>query len=165
MFVPRTIAGAIDKVARKAIGKDWGLYAGLLDHWRDIVGEEYAKVATPVKICFPQGKTAGDAWAGGNRTDGVLHIRLPQGLAMEFSFLTDQIRQRITSCFGYSAIERIVFETFYDTTQTMVIDDAHLDSSSLPAVLPADLNDVEDDELRHALEGYGKAVLQGKKPS
>src|ERR1700733_1341367 len=108
MFMPRTVAIAVDQIARQTLGKDWNIYAALLSHWGEIVGHEYARVTTPVKITFPLHRAS-----SGRRENGTLCIRLPQGLAMEFSFKTTQIKQRITDYFGYEAIEKILFETQY----------------------------------------------------
>ncbi len=49
-------------------------------HWPEIVGEDYARVTTPVKISFPHGKPAAEKWANGQREDGILLVRLPQGI-------------------------------------------------------------------------------------
>jgi hypothetical protein len=112
MFTPRPLSSALSQVAREAIGKDWTLYATLLDHWREIVGEEYAKTASPVKISFPKGKKDGEKWAARGRTGGLLTIKLPQGLAMEFSFLSETLKTRINGFFGYPMIEKIAFEPY-----------------------------------------------------
>ena len=165
MRLPRSIATSVDKVAKQTIGKDWNLYAVLLNHWREIVGEEYAQVTTPVKIVFPQGKATSEKWAQGHRSDGVLHIRLPQGMAMEFTYLTDQIRQRIGSYFGYEVIARIVLDPFYGAPAP-----AKEVKPPLPAPTPEQTawltdgtKDIEDNELRDALKELGHAVCQDEK--
>lgn len=102
--MPRIIANAINNVARQTIGKDWLLYAALLDHWAEIVGKEYAELTTPVKITFPHQPNEP------KRQAGTLVIKLPKGLTMEFSFKSELIRQRINSYFGYEAIARLVLD-------------------------------------------------------
>ncbi len=150
MNAPRLLSDAVDKVARQSAGKDWGLYANLLQHWTEIVGPEYAKETTPVKISFPY--QPGEA----HRKNGVLTIRLPKGLAMEFSFKSEIIRSRLNAYFGYDAFARIV------------LDSAIIRPPSPQRETPVDpaiLNDIkgqasaiENDELRKALEGFGAAV-------
>ena len=151
MFIPRPLASAVEKVARQSAGKDWGLYANLLDHWAEIVGTDYARVTTPVKISFPyQPQEA-------QRKNGVLTVRLPKGLAMEFSFKADIVRRRVNAYVGYDAFARIA-----------------LDAASLPPPLaragnapdPRVLNAIkeqasciENNELRDALEKFGEAML------
>jgi hypothetical protein len=155
MFKPRTISVAVDKIARQAVGKDWSLYAALLDHWSEIVGTEYARLVLPVKITFPPRQTEA------RRKDGVLLIRLPKGLAMEFGFRTEQIKQRIANFFGYEAIAKIAYEPIYH----------------IPAVKPkpvevdpqevTDLCEsaktIDDEDLRNALEGFGASLLKSGK--
>lgn len=153
MFVPRTISFAVDGVARQVIGKDWSLYAALLSHWGEIVGEEYARVSTPVKISFPKGKQ------GGN---GVLHIRLPQGLVMEFTFMTDKILQRISTYFGGEAISRIMFEPYYGDSVTpskMAYKGLNSADSAKLSAWRAAAGSIPDDETRSALEALGRAIL------
>ncbi|MFY9287773.1 MAG: DciA family protein [Alphaproteobacteria bacterium] len=152
MFIPRSISSAIEKIARQTIGKDWSLYAALLDHWQEIVGPDYSRVTTPVKVTFPHQPHEAQ------RKSGTLYIRLPKGLAMEFTFKTEQIRQRVNSYFGYEAISKIMLEGIYAQPPKM---------TSIPTPNPKALADIseaaktiEDEELRHALETFGQAVLQ-----
>ena len=163
MLLPRTLATAVDKVARQTLGKDWNLYATLLNHWAEIVGTEYAAKTTPVKISFPRGKPDEAKWAQGRRCDGALHIKLPQGLVMEFTYQTDQIKQRISSYFGYEAIARIVLEPHYSTEQAV-----HTPPSPEPSVevithIKLDTEVIENDELRAALQGLGEHILASDK--
>jgi hypothetical protein len=151
MYKPRSLGDAVDKIARQTAGKDWGLYANLLDHWVEIVGTDYAHVTTPVKITFPYQPNVA------RRLNGVLTVRLPKGLAMEFSFKSDLIRQRINSYFGYEAFARII------------LDQASLPTPVKPRTLKADPLEVEkikekaslieNNELREALEKFGEAML------
>lgn len=148
------------------MGKDWSLYATLLNHWGEIVGQEYAKVTTPVKIVFPHGKKEGDQWANGNRTGGILTIALPHGLAMEFSFLTETILSRINAFFGYPAIGKLTFQGRYEEplTSTSLAVPKTLSSSQQEALLDK-TKDVEDSELRAVLLDLGRSLegVQAKK--
>lgn len=159
MRLPSTLSNAIDQIARAALGKDWGLYAGLLQHWTEIVGQDYAKSTTPVKISFPRGKKTDEKWTGGRRGGGTLTIKLPQGLAMEFGFKTDQIRARINGFFGYDAIERIAFETYYPTDDKPYAPPPLPLSPAQEADLAQNTKDIEDEELRQALQNLGESVL------
>ena len=155
MFIPRTISSAIDKLARNVLGKDWSLYANLLEHWPEIVGPEYARVTTPVKITFPPRQI------GAQRSGGTLAIRLPKGLTMEFTFKIGQIRERITGYFGYEAISKIVFESTY-TLPPESARKAEPDPGELAAIHKA-AEDIEDGDLQNAVRSFGESVLKAKK--
>lgn len=156
MSLPRSLSIAIDQIARRAVGKDWNLYAALLDHWAEIVGPEYARLTTPVKITFPLRQT------GAHRAGGTLTVRLPKGLAMEFTFRTGQICERITAYFGYPAVEKIAFETFYGLPVENPVRTLELDPAARAEIIE-EAKDIEDDSLRDALEAFGEAVMTDAK--
>ena len=151
MYKPRTLADAVDKVARQSAGKDWGLYAGLLGNWAEIVGSEYARVSTPVKIAFPYQPNEKQ------RKNGVLTVRLPKGLAMEFSFKADLIRHRVNAYIGYEALARIALDP-----ASIPLPPAKNTKKPDPAAVKAihkQAAHIENSELREALERFGEAML------
>ncbi|HBM91276.1 MAG TPA: hypothetical protein DD400_05330 [Rhodospirillaceae bacterium] len=153
---PRTLAPVIDKVARAALGKDWNLYASLLEHWREIVGKDYAKSTTPVKIIFPKGKKEGEKWAH-HKTNGSLTIRLPQGLAMEFDFISEQIKKRINDFFGYEAIHKIILETYYADKKSEDLPPPTL-SPAQKEGLEKEVKNIENSALREVLQQLGQSI-------
>jgi hypothetical protein len=160
MLLPQPVSSSVDKIARAALGRDWSLYAVLFNHWAEIVGEDYASMTAPVKISFPKGKKTDEKWAQGHRTDGVLTIKLPRGLMMEFTYKLDQIRQRLTGFFGYSAIERIVLEASYETRAPKKETKTVSEGDRL--ALAEKLKEIDNPELRAALESLGLAMLAEK---
>lgn len=161
MRLPRPISASVDTVARTAVGKDWSLYATLIEHWGEIVGQEYAQTTSPTKITFPKGKAPAHAWASKDQTGGTLTIKLPQGLTMEFGFLTDQIRERINGFFGYNAIEKIQFAPYYtDHTEKPAKTPPKELSNEEKQDLQDSLNDIENIELRDALRNLGESIIK-----
>lgn len=159
MSLPRTLSTTLDHIARKAVGKDWSLYAALLDHWPEIVGQEYAKSASPVKIVFPKGKKPDEKWAD-KRTDGTLTIRLPQGLAMEFGFSSETLKARINGFFGYPAVGRIALETYYATAPAAPeASETPLDPE-IKQKIAQSAQGVENEELREVLQQLGESVIR-----
>lgn len=162
MRLPQNISRTIDAVARSALGKDWSLYATILDHWPEIVGVDYAKDTTPVKIVFPKGKKKDEKWAQGNRTGGILTIRLPQGLTFTFSHNTEQIKTRINNFFGYEAIGKIAFESFYPSPKAEKAAPPPLTDLEKDT-LQSHIKNIDNNELRDALERLGASVLANQK--
>ncbi len=154
MFMPRQLNHAVERIAKQAVGKDWGLYAALLDHWQEIVGKEYAGVTTPVKITFPHQPNEA------RRRNGTLTVRLPKGLAMEFTFKVEAMRQRINSYFGYDAIGKIALDPAFSTppkkTAAKIADPEALNQ------IKNDVQTIDSDELRSALQSFGEAVTTSK---
>lgn len=154
MFMPRNLKITVEQIARQSVGKDWGLYAALLDHWQDIVGREYATLTTPVKITFPHQPNEA------RRQNGTLTVRLPKGLAMEFTYKTEQIRQRINNYFGYNAIAKINFDPVFAVPAKKPTAPAP-DPAALAAIEEG-VKSVDGDELSAALQSFGAAVLTSK---
>ena len=152
MYTPRPLSAAVDKVARQSAGKDWGLYASLLDHWAEIVGLEYARVSTPVKITFPYQPNEAQ------RKNGVLTVRLPKGLTMEFSFKADLIRHRINAYFGYEAFARIALDAA-SVPPPVIKPVKNVAPEALQAVKDT-ASIIENNELREALERFGESMLR-----
>lgn len=158
MRLPRKIHSAINEVAQNTIGKDWQLYSGLLAHWPEIVGQDYAKCTTPVKISFPKGKAAGEKFAENQRGNGTLTISLPQGLCMEFSFKSETLRQKINAYFGYPAIGKINLEGTYTKISHKKAPPIPL-SADQKKTLDQAGNMFENNELGDALKAFGAALL------
>jgi hypothetical protein len=164
MLLPRTIASAVDKIAKNALGRDWNLYAVLMEHWTEIVGPDYAEATTPVKISFPKGKPDPEKWMQGHRTGGSLTVRAPQGLVMDLTYQTPRILERITAYFGYPAVEKILFEPFYGSSKVKPCASGdNLVETALPPELEKEILSIEDKGLAERLASLAKA-LSSKQP-
>ncbi len=132
----------------------------LLTHWAEIVGEDTARVARPVKVGY------------GKRGFGATLTVLTTGAqAPMLEMQKDRIRERVNACYGYAAIARIHF------TQTAPTGFAEGQAVFQPAPKPqAKAPDpatalaareaaapVTDPGLRDALEALGQNVLSRHK--
>jgi hypothetical protein len=127
----------------------------VLTHWAEIVGEEIARMARPVKISYTK-----DGF-GASLTLLTIGAAAPM-LEMQ----KPKIKERVNACFGYSAISRIVI------TQTAPTGFAEGQVAfatapvATPKVDPAIVRKateaaapVHDETLRHALEALGQNIL------
>ncbi len=128
--------------------------ARLLTHWTEIVGEEIACRARPVKIGYAQGGL------GATLTLFVLGADAPLVQAE-----TTKIRERVNACYGYNAISRIrITQT---TPETVALGMAEAQAPFAPPAPPPAVQaeakalsgDVADEELRRALETLCRNVL------
>jgi len=87
--VAELISAALDPLVRKR-----GLArAELISWWPEIVGEAYARSTAPERIRWPRGGGA-----------AVLVVRCDPALALQFSYETDRVRERLNGYFGYPAV-------------------------------------------------------------
>ncbi len=137
----------------------------LLTHWADIVGEDTAAAALPVKVSYSQGGMG-----------ATLTLLTTGAKAPMLQAELPKIREKVNACYGYAAISRIRI------TQTAPIGFAegrvafdHARTAASPAPDPATdpasaaaardvTRAVSDDRLRAALEDLGRKVLSRSKP-
>ena len=141
---------SVNKIAKQHAGKDWELYADLIKYWDVIVGKDLSKCTYPVNISFPYQPSEQ------YRKNGTLTIKLPKGLAMEFSFKLETIKQKINRYIGYTAFTNIKLENCNE----YVLTPKHESKLS-----DADINDIkqlsseiDDPELRAAIENLGLSL-------
>ena len=127
----------------------------LLTHWVEIVGEDTARAARPVKVHY-----------GRQGFGATLTILTTGANAPMLEMQKEQIRQKVNACYGYSAISRIRL------TQTAPTGFAEGQAQFAPApAQPRAIDpetraraaqfsgDVADDGLRSALEALARNVL------
>ncbi len=134
----------------------------LLTHWAEIVGEEIAARAQPVKVGYGRGK---DKDGGGL---GATLTLLVQGSAAPLvQMQIPQIQERVNGCYGYNAISRIhLTQTagtgFAEGQSPFVAQPKSAARPPDPEVLRAvaELSrEVQDESLRAMLEALGEKVL------
>ena len=94
---PRAVSALVAPLTRRALGKHGFASASLISDWATIIGDELAASCQPVKLAFPQGK----------RDEGVLHLHVTGGAALEIQHVTPQIIERINGHLGYRAVARL----------------------------------------------------------
>lgn len=131
----------------------------LLTHWSEIVGEDTARVALPVKVHY-----------GRQGLGATLTVLTTGANAPMLEMQKEAIRQKVNACYGYAAISMIRL------TQTAPTGFAEGQAQFTPAPKqPRRLDpqtqahaaalsgDVADDGLRAALEALGQNVLSRSK--
>ncbi len=155
----RTATLLNDQIRRAGESRGFAV-SRLLTHWAEIVGQDIAAIARPIKVGYGKG--------GFGATLTVLTTG-PQAPMLEMQ--KDQLRERVNAAYGFSAISRIRI------TQTAPTGFAegqasfdHKPKQAKPQIEPeiaaeADKvsRDVHDVDLRTALERLGRNVLSRQK--
>lgn len=144
-----------DKIRTAAESRGFAL-SRLLTHWSEVVGEEIAAAAQPVKIGYGKGGMG-----------ATLTLLVSGAKAPIVQMLLPKIQEKVNACYGYNAISRI------HVTQTAATGFAEGQSPfshrQEPAPAKADpaharaaealSREVHDESLRAALEALGEKVL------
>ena len=133
----------------------------LLTHWAEIVGEDIARVARPVKVGY------GKCGFGATLTVLTTGAQAPM-LEMQ----KEKLRERVNACYGYSAISRVLitqtaptgfaegrvaFDPAPKKTETTRPDPA------VKAQVQSTTAEIGDDGLRRALEALGENIISQSK--
>jgi hypothetical protein len=143
----RSLAATLPKVTRKVLGRHGLAEGGLVTDWPDIVGPAIAERSMPLRLAF----------AGGERRNGTLFVRVSGPLALELQHLEPQILERLNGYFGYGAVARLKIQQGPVPTLAAPRRARPTESEndgSLAALTAA----IEDEPLRKALHGFGQAV-------
>lgn len=140
--VAELIGPALDPIVRKR-----GLArAEIISWWPDIVGAAYAEHTAPERIRWPRdGKAA------------TLVVRCDPALALQFSYESDRVRERLNGYFGYPAVGamRIVQGRIRPAADRQP---RSLDEPEMPPGLEDRLG-AFDGPLRESFRALGRQVL------
>ena len=146
----KSLGSTVSKVAAPVLGRRGFGEAQMILEWPSVVGRDLARDTLPVKLSFGRGE----------RMDGTLHLRVAPGAGLTVQHLEPLIIERVNGFFGYKAVARLALR------QGALPRRAAPEPPRLRALteaeqtgLAARLADIEDPELREALEGLGRAVL------
>ncbi|MBL6928023.1 MAG: DUF721 domain-containing protein [Rhodospirillales bacterium] len=155
---PKALGVAVEKITKPLFGKRGLADGAIVRNWPAIVGTAFAKVTAPEKLSFPTGERAG----------GTLHLRVASGaIATQIQHDEPLILERINGYFGYRAVARLSMKQ----APVAVARDAEvkppkeIDPQDEKAIAER-LSDIEDEELRAALQSLGQSVkIRSKEPS
>ncbi len=129
----------------------------LLTHWAEIVGPEVAEIARPVEVTYGRGFGA------------TLTLLTTGAQAPMLDMQKDRIRDRVNACYGYSAVQKIritqTAATGFAEGQAVFepAPIAHPKQAEITPEARESAADVENAELREALERLGANVLSPAK--
>lgn len=151
--VPQNLAAPLRQLAKQAVGADWQLYSIVLEHWQDIIGQEWAAQTAPVKIAFPRQSA---------RAQGTLTIAMPRGLTMAMQYRQPQILARLNAFLGAETIVRLHFTHVTTAPPRPPVPDRVLSASEAAQIGQA-VASVSDAALRASLEAFGQALYTAQR--
>lgn len=149
---PRPLSRMVERLTKSMLGRHGFAHGAIVTKWPDIVGQDMARHTQPEKIVFSRDGVSG----------GTLHLRVSSGaLATEIQHLEPQILERINTFFGYKAVVRVKL------IQGPLPRAKDQPAAKPPRPLSADeaknlagtVANVDDEELRQALERLGRSIM------
>jgi hypothetical protein len=150
----RPLAASLPAVTRAALGKRGFALAVLLTEWPAIVGAELAAACMPIRLIRDR------AQEGARESDGaVLELRVESAAALELQHREPRLIERINAQFGYAAVKRLKLRQGPVGRPGTSVPPIRRPGPAEERALSRQLEGVEDESLREALGGLGRAVI------
>jgi hypothetical protein len=155
---PKQLSYAVSKVTRKSCSKKFISVGRILAHWDQIMGEEMAKHAQPIKVQYRKPKNRRE------KPSATLEIATPSAQASLLHYQIDLILERINRIFGERWITAIKFVHIpaNSSKKSSFRNQKPRLSAQEKAELDAVLENISDPEMRLRLESLGQAMLVDK---
>jgi hypothetical protein len=110
-FTGHTLSKFVGKLTKKAFEKHGFSAATLLTDWRTIVGNDMAAYTAPERLKWPRGVEAYSDVSddGAGRPGATLVLRVEPVRALDVSYKSRQLIERINAYFGYKAVSDLRF--------------------------------------------------------
>ena len=151
------MAQFVPQLTAKALGIRGLAHANLIVDWATVVGAEMAGVCQPEKLAFRRGE----------RSQGVLHLRVSGSAALELQHDAPRLIERINSYFGYKAVAEIRLVQVAPKASPMRDQTRKLRNPAPSEIeaLESTISQVDDDDLRETLGRLGAAILSESRKS
>ena len=148
---PRALAASLASTTKTIFGKRGFSDGAILRDWAMIAGDHLAAHSQPEQIAYTKGGSDG----------GALHLRIDSGaMATELQHLQPLLIERINGYFGFKAVDRIKITQgpLPERDDKPAWSPRTLEAGE-ESGLAESLMDVDDDDLRKALQTLGRAVI------
>jgi hypothetical protein len=147
---PRPLADLVAPCLGEAFARQGFAASRIVTHWREIVGEDIAAHAEPIKLQWPRGDAE-------EAEPATLVLRVEGPAALEIQHLSDVLLERVNRFFGWRAVGRLALRqaplTRRPDGETRMAPDA-----AAAARVAGGLGGFADEDLRQALGRLGAAV-------
>lgn len=152
MSGPRLISETIPRVAGQVFSKKYIMLGRLVTRWPEIVGEDLAMKAQPVKIHYRKRK-------GQDKAEATLDIAASTADATLLHYRKDLILQRINMIFGDKWITAIKFVPLASNPPLPRVQRKRLLTDSEKAQVVSAIDGINDPEMQERLKSLGEAIL------
>ncbi len=150
---PRPLADLVGSALGDAFARQGFAASELVTHWPEIIGDEVAAFAEPIKLQWPRG----DVPLEGEAATLILRVEGP--VAIEVQHLSDVILERVNRFLGWRAVGRLALRQAPLARRRKNATRRPIDPAKQAAIV-AELADIVDDDLRNALARLGAAVKE-----
>lgn len=137
----RAVGGLVPKVAAAVFARYGFHSAEIMTSWEAIAGQELARLTRPDAIKWPRGsRIVGDDVDDSRAGGATLVLACDPAFALEVSYRSEEIIDRVNRYFGYRAISQLKLRQVPASGSANLQKTASAPrESALPAIMPGDL--------------------------
>lgn len=124
----------------------------ILHDWQKIVGDKIASLTCPQKLVFRNDK----------RTGGMLSLLAATGSGPLIQQISPMILERINTYFGYNAVANLKIQQGFLPPKPQEETTSEIPSSEIIAWVDQNVNHVENEVLKSALQGLGQSLMNSQ---
>ncbi len=153
----RPVSESTARIARHNFSKKFVAIGRIVENWNEIMGDEFAGKAQPLKLNYRKG-------VKGRKPTATLDIATSSSYATTLPYQKGLILERINRIFGDQWITDIKFvaSELSETPVTPKKRNSPL-TGGQKNYLSSVLETIEDDEIKQRLERLGKAIITERK--
>ena len=149
----RPVSESVAKITKGTFARKFISLGRILSSWPEIVGEDLAGRAQPVKLHYRKPKSAAD------QPQATLDIAVTSADATLLHYQKDLILERINQLFGERWVTAIRFVHVAANEAEVAPAERRLSEDEKNAINQS-LSHIEDEEIRKRLEKLGQGVLR-----
>lgn len=153
MNKPRRLSGIVKNISDPIFGKKSMLYGQLISNWPNIAGEDMSSYAVPLELKFKR--------TSGKQNTAVLKLAVSSARAQDVLMQKDLLIEKLNQFMGFAAIEdiQLIHKPHKAVQQkAMHIRQKKPVSSEQKKQIDSAVSDIENDELKLALQSFGNAI-------
>lgn len=156
------IAEVANRLVDPVLARKAGINTALIGSWDEIAGADFAECTRPEKISWPR-RNNDLASESGGMEPGVLTIACEGSRALFLTHAQGELIQRINGFFGYPAIRQIRIVQKPVTPMHKYRRKPRALTASENAHLKTLTGEIENENLKAALDKLGRAVIGSKR--
>jgi hypothetical protein len=149
------VSDLVSKLLDPVIERRAGMTMDLLASWEEIVGSRHASLSRPEKLNWPRRAAEDDPFE-----PATLVVACESGHAVFLQHDSDNVVARVNDYFGFSAVKRLkLLQKPVNVAPSRTVGNKISQPDDNPSQLDELIKDVEDPDLKKALEKLGRGVF------
>ena len=136
------LSNSLSKVYKKSSGNNDSQFINLLKNWDSVIGKEYSKILSPVKV---------------SSSKACLIVSSNRNFSLESNYVSPMLLEKINNFYGYQAFKKIEFIFLRKEKSEKAVPDIIIKEETKDKIVKSVCN-ISNNDLKVSLEELGKSM-------